>query len=346
MQLSTVPNCTELHHIMSKFLSHIQRWHNALRAIVTLLLLASVITANAQVFTTRKHKLVDANGKVFIIKGMNNPHAWFSQRAYDALDEIRSVGCNTVRIVWQTGGKDQELERIINRCIELQMIPMVELHDVTGSSSKERLVAMAQWFSKPERVAMLRKYERYLLLNIANEWGDHQVSSNHWLDSYTDAVNTMRDAGYMTTIVVDAPGWGQNITPFIERGNDLIKADPQQNILLSVHMYGSWNDSDKIRKDLKTCSKLKLPVIVGEFGYNSNDGRNNLGCKVDHKVIIETCNKLKYGYMPWSWTGNNAENQWLDLVSPDDWKTLTWWGREVIAGSGGIKATAKKASVF
>ena len=110
---------------------------------------------NAQSFTTRRHKLIDANGKAFVIKGMNNPHAWFGQKAYDALDQISAVGCNTVRIVWQTGGNDQELERIINRCIELRMIPMVELHDVTGSPQKERLVAMAEWYSQPARTAML-----------------------------------------------------------------------------------------------------------------------------------------------------------------------------------------------
>ena len=317
-----------------------------LRIACLCMLMVAASAINAQSFTTRRHKLIDANGKAFVIKGMNNPHAWFGQRAYDALDQISAVGCNTVRIVWQTRGNDQELERIIKRCIELRMIPMVELHDVTGSPQKERLVAMAEWYSQPARAAMLRKYERYLLLNIANEWGDHQVSSDHWLDSYTAAVHTMRDAGYVTTIVVDAPGWGQNITPFIERGNDLIKADPLHNILLSVHMYGSWNDPDKIRNDLKACRKLKLPVIVGEFGYNSNDGNNNLGCKADHQVILETCNKLKYGYMPWSWTGNNTENQWLDLVSPDDWKTPTWWGREVISGPGGITKTAKRSKVF
>lgn len=114
------------------------------RLYLMLLLMVTASAINAQSFTTRKHKLIDADGKAFVIKGMNNPHAWFGQKAYNALDQISTVGCNTVRIVWQTGGNDQELERIINRCIELRMIPMVELHDVTGSPQKERLVAMAE----------------------------------------------------------------------------------------------------------------------------------------------------------------------------------------------------------
>lgn len=111
-------------------------------------------------------------------------------------------------------------------------------------------------------------------------------------------------------------------------------------------MYGLWNNPKKIGEKLQQAYMLKLPLIVGEFGYNYRKGKNNLGCKVNHRLIIETCNKLGYGFMPWSWTGNNEENQWLDMVSPADWKTLTWWGKEVIEGEGGIEKTAKKASVF
>lgn len=310
------------------------------------LLLSAQLSAQVNTFTTKDDKLIDAVGQVFTIKGMNNPHIWFIDKAYTALDEIQKLGCNTVRIVWETKGNDQELERIIQRVIELKMIPMVELHDVTGSPSKEKLLDMARWYSEPERAAMLKKYEKYLLLNIANEWGDHKVKSEKWLDSYKDAVAIMRQAGYRTTLVVDAPGWGQNIKPFIECGQSLIASDPLHNVLLSVHMYGSWNKPSKIRNDLQKCHELKLPVIVGEFGYNFSKGRNNLGCKVDHTQILASCNELGYGYMPWSWTGNNEENRWLDLVDPGDWKTLTRWGEQVISAEGGIASTALRASVF
>lgn len=67
---------------------------------------------------------------------------------------------------------------------------------------------------------------------------------------------------------------------------------------------------------------------------------------MDHTTILDVCNALGYGFMPWSWTGNNRENHWLDLVESSDWKTLTWWGQQVIGGHGGITETARKASVF
>ncbi len=298
------------------------------------------------VFTTEKDKLIDANGEVFMIRGMNNPHAWFGEKAYLALDNIKTTGCNTIRIVWNTRGKDADLERIIERCIALEMIPMVELHDVTGNTSGDRLADMATWYADPDRATMLQKYERYLLLNIANEWGAHKTKAEYWQSSYTRCIEIMRKAGYTTTFVIDAPGWGQNMDPIVTCGQGLIDADPLHNILFSIHMYGSWNKPERIKKMLTLCHQKELPLIVGEFGYNYDDGRNNLTCKVDHTVILDVCNDLKYGYMPWSWTGNNKENRWLDLVEPNDWTTLTWWGEQVISGKGGITETAQKASVF
>lgn len=297
-------------------------------------------------FTTDGRKLLDANGNEFIIRGMNNPHIWFGEKAFKALDDIQAIGSNTIRIVWDTKGKDSELERIISRCLELKMIPMVELHDVTGNSSADRLADMATWYAEPQRVSMLQKYERFLLLNIANEWGDNPMTADYWRDAYFRAVSIMRNAGYLTTLVIDAPGWGQNIDPIIKYGQSVIDSDPLHNILFSVHMYGSWNNPTDIEQKLTVCHQQALPLIVGEFGYNFDNGNNNLTCKADHQVILSTCNKLGYGFMPWSWTGNNKANQWLDLVDPNDWKTLTPWGTQVITAPGGITATAKKASIF
>lgn len=322
---------------------------NLRKSLLMLLFFAATVFSFAQqsgVFSTEKTNLIDAQGNVFVIKGMNNPHAWFGEKAYQALDDIHAIGSNTIRIVWDTKGKDAELERIIKRCIELEMIPMVELHDVTGNTSGERLADMARWYAEPERVKMLKAYERFLLLNIANEWGDNKTKAKHWKISYANCINIMRKAGYRTTLVIDAPGWGQNINPIVKCGQELIDCDPLHNILFSIHMYGKWNKSERIKEQLTICHEKELPLIVGEFGYNYANGNNNLGCKADHTMILETCNKLDYGFMPWSWTGNNKENKWLDLVESTDWKTLTWWGQQVISGKGGITETAKKASVF
>ncbi len=68
--------------------------------------------------------------------------------------------------------------------------------------------------------------------------------------------------------------------------------------------------------------------------------------KADHHTIMKTCQGLGYGFMPWSWTGNNRENAWLDMVDSSDWKTPTWWGQDVIDGEFGIRKIAHTAGVF
>lgn len=315
--------------------------------LITIVMAIFAIQSHAQDgFTTQGTQLIDASGHPFVIAGINNPHAWFAERAYQALDDIAETKANTVRIVWQTRGQLAELERVIKRCISLKMIPMVELHDVTGNASRERLLDMARYYCRDDVKTMLMRYQRYLLINIANEWGSHKVNANHWLQSYTDAVAMMREAGYKTTLVVDAPGWGQNIKPILKKGRTLIDNDPLHNILFSVHMYGSWNDNVAITDKLNAAKQQNLPLIVEEFGYNFNNGRNNLHCKADHRLILATCYRLGYGFMPWSWTGNNKENAWLDMVESSDWKTPTKWGREVIDGEHGIRHTALRAKVF
>lgn len=315
--------------------------------LLTILMTILGVEGHAQeYFHVQKTQLIDAAGQPFIIAGVNNPHAWLGEKAYQALDDIAATGANTLRIVWHTRGQAAELERVIERCIALKMIPMVELHDVTGNSSGERLLDMARYYAREDVKTVLMRYERFLLINIANEWGAHRVTTKHWQKCYEKAIALLREAGFKTTLVVDAPGWGQNILPILKGGQQLIDCDPLHNILFSVHMYGSWNDSQKIINKLTEAKNKQLPLIVGEFGYNYNDGKNNLGCKADHRTILKTCHQLDYGFMPWSWTGNNQENAWLDMVDHRDWKTPTAWGTDVIEGAYGIRQTAIPAKVF
>ena len=314
--------------------------------LAVLILLSTMVSHAQEGFSTRGAQLIDATGRPFIIAGINNPHAWFGERAYQALDDIAATHANTVRIVWQTRKSPAELERVIERCVSLKMVPMVELHDVTGNASGDRLLDMARYYVHDDVRAVLLRHQRCMLINIANEWGDHHVKTPYWRESYRNAITLLRDAGITTTLVVDAPGWGQNIRPILEAGQQLIDDDPQHNILFSVHMYGSWNNPNNIVSKLTSAKDKQLPLIVGEFGYNHNDGHNNLKCKADHRLILSTCHRLGYGFMPWSWTGNNRENAWLDMVDNRDWKTPTQWGLDVIDGEYGIRQTARTAGVF
>jgi mannan endo-1,4-beta-mannosidase len=311
-----------------------------------LLIVMNMYDGNSQVFTISGTKLIDAKGKPFIMRGVNNPHVWLPIKSFNSLERIAGLKSNTVRIVWDMKGKPAKLDKIISKVIELKMIPIVEMHDVTGNPTAEKLLEVTGYYARNDVKEVLLKYEKYLLINIANEWGNHNVTDAYWRDSYKKAIDTLRKAGYKTTIVIDAPGWGQKIDPFFAFGKEVLNHDSLKNILFSIHMYGSWNDSIKIENDLQKAYDLGLPLIVGEFGYNYNNGKNNLGCTVNHLTILKKCNELGYGYLAWSWSGNNKENEWLDLANKKNWKQLNWWGKEVFESKNGISNTAVKASIF
>ncbi|WP_169084846.1 cellulase family glycosylhydrolase [Paenibacillus sp. PL91] len=296
-------------------------------------------------FYVSGNKLKDANGNDFVIRGINNPHAWYDTQAYNALSTISSKKVNAVRIVWQTSGSAARLQQIIDRCKELGMIAIVELHDVTGSNSASGLNNMASYFASSAVKAVLTGNEKYVLVNIANEWGDSTLADTAWRDAYKTAITTIRNAGIHNTIVVDGSGWGQNSSPIKAYGNALLSHDPDHNVMFSIHMYGSWNDSARIGSELQAIKDLGLAVMIGEFGYNYNNGNNNLGSQVNAQEVMNQSQAKGIGYMAWSWTGNDSGNAWLDMTT-SDWQTLTSWGNLVINGTNGIAATSAKASVF
>ncbi|WP_342415905.1 cellulase family glycosylhydrolase [Paenibacillus sp. FSL R10-2782] len=290
--------------------------------------------------------LKDANGNTFVMRGVNNPHIWFDTQAYQALDTIAATKSNTVRIVWQTNGSAQRLEEIINRAKQLKLISVVELHDVTGSNDANRLNDMARYFAQPAVKKILADNQKYVLVNIANEWGDHNLTDAAWRDAYKTAITTLRNAGLPNTIVIDGSGWGQYASPIKAHGVELLQHDPNHNLLFSVHMYANYNDSSKIGSELQAMKDKGLAVIVGEFGYNYNNGNNNLGTTVNPYEVMKQSQAKGIGYLAWSWTGNNSENAWLDLVNSSDWKTPTAWGNIILNDANGIKNTSQTASVY
>jgi mannan endo-1,4-beta-mannosidase len=298
----------------------------SLAATAGLLCLGATTPASAQFYVSGS-QLKDANGVNFIPRGVNNPHIWFDSQSYNLLPNLANRKTNCVRIVWQMWGSAARLDQIIQRCRELRMVPMVELHDFTGSNNNNDLIAATNYYTRSDVLAVLKKHQRYLLLNIANEWGDSYKSEWDWKEAYKQPITRLRNAGITTTIVLDMPGWGQNGNAGLWYGQELLNHDPRRNLLFSIHMYGSWNNSNDIWGVTWSYKNKNLPLIIGEFGYNYNNGYNNLNCKVDHRVVMQASTYFGFGYLAWSTQGNDSSNAWLDLMT--NWTTTNWWGNEV-----------------
>ena len=91
----------------------------------TLLTLASrSVQADLSVSGTQ---LLDGNGNAFVMRGVNVPHAWFSGQTDQSLQDIATLGANTVRIVLSNGAQwnrtpASEVANIISRAKSEELI--------------------------------------------------------------------------------------------------------------------------------------------------------------------------------------------------------------------------------
>jgi len=296
-------------------------------------------------FTVSGKNLKDANGNNFLIRGVSNPHIWFDTDAYNALPNLAAKKCNTIRIVWSTSGSASRLDQIMTRCEQLGMVPMPEVHDATGGTTSSSLSSCASYWARSDVAAVLKNHARDVLINIANEWGGNGVTDANWRDAYESAISIIRNAGITTTLVCDGPGWGQTASAGETYGQTLLNYDPQHNLLFSIHMYSVYNNSSSISSAMSSFSSKNLPLVVGEFGWNYNNGNNNLGCTVNDTLLMQYAQQYGYGYLAWSTKGNDSSNAWLDLTT--DWNTPTSpWGNDVFNSTYGIGNTAQQASIF
>jgi mannan endo-1,4-beta-mannosidase len=292
-------------------------------------------------------RLYDKFGNDFIPRGINNPDVWFDigdqYLAYNALDNIVADGANVVRIVWETnatGGTPALLQRILRHVVELKLVPLVELHDVTGGTSNQDLLNMVAYYTSAPVKTILLQYEAFLLINIANEW-----SGNDFRGGYTAAVQAMRTAGINHTLIIDANGFGQNAASIMTDGAALLAADPQHNLMFSVHMYDQYANNSggrtKITSTLQSAVTAQLPLVVGEFGWQTNNQT-----PIDAAFIMSECVRLKLGYLGWSWKGNSTAQAYLDLAVDWEGAQLSSWGNTLIKGTNGLSTSTVKATIY
>ncbi len=288
-------------------------------------------------------KLLDTNGNEFIMRGINHPHSWFTSEDDTALEAIAATGANTVRIVCGSGqqyNRDtvESLNAITDKCKELEMIAILEVHDITGKDDTNLLETAADYWIEVKEALIGR--ENYVIINIANEWVG-EWNSETWRDGYTSVIPRLREAGIKNTIMVDAAGWGQYGQSVTEYGEDVLAADPDGNTMFSVHMYGTaGKNKSTIARNLKLSTDKGLCMVVGEFGWNHTDG------DVDEEYILEYCNENGIGWLAWSWKGNGGGVEYLDLANSWDGTSLSDWGETIINSDLGLKKTSVKCTIF
>ncbi|MGV7183193.1 glycoside hydrolase family 5 protein [Xanthomonas axonopodis] len=308
------------------------------------LALASAAHAGLSVSGTQ---LRESNGNALVLRGINLPHAWFADRTDAALAQIAATGANSVRVVLSSGYRwnrtpEAEVARIIARCKSLGLIAVLEVHDTTGYGEDGAAGTLADaanyWTSI--RGALVGQ-ENYVIINVGNEPYGNRLSASEWVNGHARAIATLRNAGLTHALMVDAPNWGQD-WQFYMRDNAaaLLALDSRRNLVFSVHMYEVFGNDATVDAYLRAFQGNRLALVVGEFGADHR------GAQVDEAAIMRRARQYNVGYMGWSWSGNDSSTQSLDIVLGWDPTRLSSWGRTLIEGSDGIRATSRRASVF
>ncbi len=313
--------------------------------LVPLLGLAAPAQAAPSGFRVQNGRLLEASGNDFVMRGVNHAHTWYPNRI-NSLSHIKAKGANTVRVVLASGDRwtrnsAADVANVVSQCKQNRLICVLEVHDTTGYGDQSGATALSRaadyWISLK---SVLTGQEKYVIVNIGNEpFGNSNYA--RWTADTKAAVQKLRNAGFNHTLMVDAPNWGQDWA-FTMRDNaaSVFAADPDRNTVFSVHMYGVFNTAAKVNDYLNRFVAAKLPIVVGEFGHNHSDGNP------DEDAVLAAAQRLRLGYLGWSWSGNSSDVQYLDLVTDFDPNQLTSWGRRLFNGTNGIAATAKEATVF
>lgn len=299
-------------------------------------------------FHIRGDQLLDANGNVFVMRGINHPHAWFPERLSQALGAIAATGANCVRVVMSTGAQwsatsPRELGEIVRSCRENRLVAVLEVHDCTGYGEKAEarpLQEAVDYWLRPEIVRELIGQESYVILNIANEPYGNGVPADVYVGEHAKAIQRLRKGGIRHTLMVDAANWGQDWEKILlTRAHELWESDPDENLVFSVHMYDHFPTEEKVRSYLDAF-KGRLPLVVGEFAADHGPHGD-----VDEHSILKWTVANGQGYLGWSWIGNASPMEGLDLASSWD-GVLTEWGRILVESPNGLRACSMSASVF
>jgi mannan endo-1,4-beta-mannosidase len=285
--------------------------------------------------------IVEANGRPFVMRGVNHPHVWFSDRTSSFAD-IKALGANTVRVVLGSGqrwGPSTDVANVISLCKENRLICVLEVHDTTGFGEEAAAASLDQaadyWISQK---SALVGQENYVVINIGNE----PIGNNNaqqWIDATGAAIQKMRSNGFEHLLMVDAPNWGQDWQNVMrDNAQTVADADTLHNTVFSVHMYSVYNTASSITSYFDALQNNGLPLVVGEFGWQFQSG------EVDDQTVMSEAVSRGMGYLGWSWSGNT--DPILDMTVNFDPNHLTTWGQRIFNGANGIQATAEEATIY
>jgi mannan endo-1,4-beta-mannosidase len=262
------------------------------------------VGARSTMYVQGRH-LYSAAGEKVTLHGVNEMFIWMQQNTWGpTLAEIAKTNANVVRLVWDTNGTPAALDTLIQLTLQNKMIPYGELHGATGNISA--VPAMVDYWVRPEVVSVIKKHEKWFLLNIANEAGGSGVSDATFLSTNQTAITRIRNAGINVPIIIDGTQWAMNHTQLWRTWQTLQEHDPLHNLMFSIHSY--YDGSDTSVK--ATYDAIAAKVVADSIPIHIGEGPTaiNASCAAaPYEYWMQKLQENDIGWITWSW--GKANNQ-------------------------------------
>ncbi|KAF0093035.1 MAG: hypothetical protein E1N59_3225 [Puniceicoccaceae bacterium 5H] len=272
--------------------------------------------SGASGFFVREGRLFDGAGQEFRGYGVNSLATGDPAHDMAELTQIHERSqSNLVRINWPAHGSAEALSRVLGRCLDLGMVPLLRVE------SNDGLPALAEKLTDPAYLSVLRRFEDTLLLEIYDETAPHYGEA--WADAYLAAVETLRTrhGGIRVPLMLDSADW-DSLTFF---GDALRRLEPEHNLLLGVFMPLEAMNPGEIEQELSGQRADQVPLLLPRLDNQSHYLTSLMQSLADNQV----------GCTAWAWQ-NTTDGS--DLATADG---LTDWGQQVVNGANGIAAQAE-----
>ena len=212
----------------------------------------------------------------------------------------------TVRIEVEPG-QETNAKRWISEAKANGKTVIVTYHksSVLGSDNAGEVTTAANWWKNN-----YNSLGGGFTINLINEWGSHNITSNNFASTYNSAISIIRSV-YSGNIIIDIPGYGQETRTAAEavKGTNGTKINDTK-IILSAHIYpGAYNQGRSrymINADLDELATAGRSCILGEFGSIGGSGANWTG-------LVDYAKGKGWTVLGWAWGGDGLG---MNMISP------------------------------
>ncbi len=270
------------------------------------------------------------------------------------VDSMASWGFNSIRLPMHfalytlpsgkepVAGRDTWLDQgfaltdsLLSWCKANQMYLILDLHAAPGGqgndvnisdrdaakpslwqSEKDKEKTIALWKHLAARYANEPWIGGYDIINEPN-WGFDSTKNKNGLDEQSNAplrqlmmdiTAAIRSVDKKHIIIIEGNGWGNNYNGIFPKWDD--------NMVLSFHKYGNFNNKEAIQKFLDLREQNNIPLWMGESGENSNTW-------FTEAIALDEANNI--GWAWWQEKKMGINNPLQIKVTPSYQKLLDYW---------------------